>query len=37
MMKQAAPKNTLHNFFREYIPVERIGYRPLTTWFHLFI
>jgi len=37
IMKQAGPKTTLHDFFREYIVVERcVRYRPLTTCFHLF-
>lgn len=38
MMKQLAPKTTLHEFFREYIGVEcYIRYRPLTTRFNLFV
>ena len=34
MTKRAVSKTTLHDFFREYIAVQRIGYRPLTTWLH---
>ena len=37
MTKQAASKATLHDFFREYIAVERIVHLPLTTCLHLFI